>query len=254
MVHGLARSSLALPLGRTSKYLVPPPPYNPKTELPNANTPPQIIAKCLPYIFSLLTSVFTNNSKKWKDMARMLEVPATLFFWWLAIFVSFLPTMTNHHNNGDKSTRYWENRANIVLLCFFVATVLNFAEKIIIQLIAISFHQRTYEDRIELNKFQIGSLAKLYAYSKLFEKERDLDEKRNSNLVSGVRTPLVRLQQARAGAQKTFNKVGDVFGKVAGDFTGKQVSKSTSPQQVVLTLLYTTEGSQAVSLVIDPCL
>ncbi|KAH8145086.1 uncharacterized protein LAJ45_10866 [Morchella importuna] len=207
----------------------------------------RIIAKCLPYIFSLLTSVFTNNSKKWKDMARMLEVPATLFFWWLAIFVSFLPTMTNHHNNGDKSTRYWENRANIVLLCFFVATVLNFAEKIIIQLIAISFHQRTYEDRIELNKFQIGSLAKLYAYSKLFEKERDLDEKRDSNLASGVRTPLVRLQQARAGAQKTFNKVGDVFGKVAGDFTGKQVSKSTSPQQVVLTLLYTTEGSQALA-------
>lgn len=207
----------------------------------------RIIAKCLPYVFSILTSVFTNNSKKWKDMARMLEVPATLFFWWLAIFVSFLPTMTNHHNNGDKSTRYWENRANIVLLCFFIATILNFVEKIIIQLIAISFHQRTYEDRIELNKFQIGSLAKLYAFSKQVEKERDLGEKRDSNLASGVRTPLVRLQQARAGAQKTFNKVGDVFGKVAGDFTGKQVSKSTSPQQVVLTLLYTTEGSQALA-------
>lgn len=162
--------------------------------------------------------------------------------------------MTNHHNNGDKTTRYWENRANIVLMCFFIAMILNLVEKIIIQLIAISFHQRTYEDRIELNKFQIGSLAKLYTYSKRFEKERDLDEKRDSNLASGVRTPLVVLQQAKAGAQKTFHKVGDVMGKVAGDFTGREISSSKSPQQVVLTLLYTTEGSQAVRFPFRPLL
>ena len=33
---------------------------------------------------------------------------------------------------------------NIVIVSLFIAMVLNFAEKIIIQLIAISFHQRTY--------------------------------------------------------------------------------------------------------------
>lgn len=156
--------------------------------------------------------------------------------------------MTNHHYNGDKSTRYWGNRANTVLLCCFIAMILNLVGKIIIQLIAISFHQRTYEDRIELNKFQIRSLAKLYTYSKQFEKEKDLDEKRDLNLASGARTPLVVLQQAKAGAQRTFNRVGDVMGRVAGDFTGKEISSSKSPQQVVLMLLYTTEGSQAVGL------
>ncbi|RPB02302.1 hypothetical protein L873DRAFT_1673852 [Choiromyces venosus 120613-1] len=206
----------------------------------------RILAKCVPYIMGIISSAFTNSSKKWKDMGRMLEVPATLFFWWLAIYVSFLPTMTNHHNDGDKSTRYWESRANIVLLSLFIAMILNIFEKIIIQLIAISFHQRTYEDRIDLNKFQISSLAKLYAHSKEVAKERDLDEKRDSRLSSGARTPLV-LQQARAGAHSAFTKVGDVMGKVAGDFTGRQISSSTSPQQVVLTLLYTTEGSQALA-------
>lgn len=174
----------------------------------------------------------------------MLEVPATLCFWWLTIFVSFLPTMTNHHKNNDRSNRDWENHTNTVLICFFIATVLNLIEKIIIQLIAISFHQRTYEDRIELNKFQIGSLAKLYTCSKKCEKERDLDEKQEPNLGNGTRTPLEVLQ---VGAQKTFNKVGDVMGKVAGDFTGREVSRSTSPQHVVLALLQSTEGSQAVS-------
>lgn len=152
--------------------------------------------------------------------------------------------MTNHHKNDDRSNRDWENHTNIVLMCFFIATILNLVEKIIIQLIAISFHQRTYEDRIELNKFQIGSLAKLYTCSKKCEKERDLDKEKEPNLGNGMRTPLEVLQ---VGAQKTFNRVGDVMGKVAGDFTGREVSRSTSPQHVVLALLQSTEGSQAVS-------
>lgn len=187
-------------------------------------------------------------------MACMLEVPTTLFFWWLAIFVSFLPITTNHHQNNDRSTRDWENHTNIVLICFFIATILNLVEKIIIQLIAISFHQRTYEDRIELNKFQIGSLAKLYICSKKCEREKDLEEKKEMNPTNGTRTPLEVLQQARVGAHKTFNRVGDVMGKVAGDFTGREVSPSTSPQHVVLALLQTTEGSQAVSILYSLCL
>jgi len=194
----------------------------------------------------IISGAFTNTSKKWKDMGRMLEVPATLFFWWLAVYVSFLPTMTNHHSGGDKSTRYWESRANIILLSLFIAMILNLVEKIIIQLIAISFHQRTYEDRIDLTKFQISSLAKLYAHSKEAPGERGFGERRESGLTSGTRTPLLVLQQAKAGAQSAFTKVGDVMGKVAGDFTGRQVSSSTSPHQVVLTLLCTTDGSQAV--------
>ncbi|KAK5275533.1 hypothetical protein LTR16_012384, partial [Cryomyces antarcticus] len=42
-------------------------------------------------------------------------------------------------------------------------------------------------------------------------------------------------------------KFGDVAGKIAGDFTGKQVAKSTHPHQVILTLLGTTGGSQVLA-------
>ena len=45
-----------------------------------------------------------------------------------------------------------------------------------------------------------------------------------------------------------FDKFGDIAGKVAGDFTGKQaVVKSTHPQQVILGLLHTTTGSQVLA-------
>ena len=53
----------------------------------------RIVAKMLPWPVGLFSSLLTNNSKKWKDMSRQLEIPATLFFWTLAVEISFLPIM-----------------------------------------------------------------------------------------------------------------------------------------------------------------
>ena len=181
----------------------------------------------------LISSLFTNNSKKWRDLGKALEVPATLFFWWLAIEISFLPTMKNHHLDGNKNTRPWEVTVNKVIVSIFIGAVLNFIEKIIIQLIAISFHLRTYADRIEVNKFQIQSLVKLYIYSKDKIAMEDSEfEQQPTGPSSGARTPMAYVNKAQKNARHVFNKVGDVAGKVAGDFTGKAVTSSTHPHQV----------------------
>lgn len=182
----------------------------------------------------MVSSLFTNNAKKWRDLGKQLEVPATIFFWLLAIEVSFLPTMKNHHLGGNSITRPWEIVMNKVIIAIFVAAVLNFIEKIIIQLIAISFHLRTYADRIELNKFQIASLVKLYLYSK--EKIAMADEEfaqgPETGPSSGTRTPKVYVEKVQKNAMQALNKVGDVAGRVAGDFTGRAIASSTHPHQV----------------------
>src|SRR6195952_5668257 len=147
----------------------------------------------------LTASLFTNNAKKWRDLGKALEVPATIFFWWLAIEISFLPTMKNHHLDGDKGTRSWENTVNKIIVSIFVGACLNFFEKVIIQLIAISFHLRTYADRIEINKFQISSLVKLYMYSKekIAMEDYEFETKESqSGGPSGARTPMQLVQKA----------------------------------------------------------
>ena len=202
----------------------------------------------IPYPLGLIASIFTNNSKKWRDMGKQLEIPATVFFWWLAVEISFLPTMRGHHvpGYGDQE---WENQMNKVLVAIFIGATLNFGEKIMIQLIAISFHLRTYADRIELNKFQIASLTKLYVYSKemLAMEDSDFEEGGASGPASGARTPAQYLDKAQKNVSRAFNKVGDVAGKVAGDFTGHQVANSTHPHSVVLMLLNSTPGSQVLA-------
>jgi small-conductance mechanosensitive channel len=207
----------------------------------------RLAAKLIPWPMGLVSSLFTNNSKKWRDLGKQLEIPATLFFWWLGILISFLPTMRSHHclNNGDDLS--WTVTVNKIIVSFFVLATLNFIEKIIIQLIAISFHLRTYADRIELNKFQIGSLTKLYAYSKQKIAAEDSEFEQPSGPASGARTPAMYAEKIQRGAREAFAKVGDVAGTVAGDFTGKMVAKSGHPHQVVLTLLNSPSGSQVLA-------
>ena len=204
----------------------------------------------IPWPLGLLSSLFTNNSKKWRDMGKQLELPLTLFFWWLGIEISFLPTMKNHMIPGYTGDTSWMGTLNQIIVSIFVGAVLNLVEKTIIQLIAISFHLRTYSDRIEINKFQIGSLVKLYDYSKqkIAMEDSDFeDHPQASGPGSGTRTPMQYVEKARKDFNTGFRKVGDVAGKVAGDFTGKQVAKSTHPHQVVLVLLNSTQGSQVLA-------
>jgi len=216
----------------------------------------RIIAKCLPWPIGIVSTLFTNNSKKWRDMGKQLEMPATLFFWGLAIEISFLPSMTNHmpdrprlpDGSKDTSATGWQKSMNKVLISLLVGVTLNFVEKILIQLIAISFHLRTYADRIEINKFQIGSLIKLYIFSKTKIAMEDSEfEVADQNNTSGARTPGALISEAAKTTKEVVGKIGDVTGKIAGDFTGKTVYKSTHPNQVVITLLSTISGSQVLA-------
>ncbi|KAJ5125086.1 uncharacterized protein N7515_008911 [Penicillium bovifimosum] len=213
----------------------------------------RLVSKCLPPTVGALASIFTNNAKKWRDMAKQLELHAALFFWWLGVEISFLPTMKNHHVNGDKRTRSWENTLNKIIIVIFVWTILNLIEKILIQLIAISFHTRTYADRIEINKFQIGSLTKLYDFSRttLADQDDRYDEKIEEGTSSGVKTPLhyanVAQRKAKGALNKVGNRVTDIAGAVVADVTGRTATRSTDAYQVVLALLRTTGGCQVLA-------
>lgn len=208
----------------------------------------RITAKCMPFPLGLFASLFTNNKKKWRDFGKQLEIPLTLFLWWLAILISFGAIMPNHRINGLRGKPDWFGTVEKVIIALFVGMTLNLVEKIIIQLIAISFHLRTYADRIDTNKFQIGSLTKLYIYSraKIDEEDHEFREK-DAGPSSGQRTPGVYMDLAVNAANKAVAKVGDVAGAVAGDFTGQKIAKSGSPAQVILELLRSTEGSQVLA-------
>ncbi len=207
------------------------------------------MADAIPYPIGIIASIFSNNSKKWKDLAHKLEIPATLFFWWLAIQISFLPTMRNHHLDANKATKPWERTTNKVITAIFVLTTLNFAEKIIVQLILMDFHQRTYSDRIDTVKFQVATLTKLYQYSrtKIQKDDSEFADKDEITQGSGAQTPMQIFNRAQKSARDALSRVGDVAGKVAQDFTGQRSIQSSDPHQVIVTLLRSPKDSQTLA-------
>ncbi|KAI5296455.1 hypothetical protein KEM52_002250 [Ascosphaera acerosa] len=212
----------------------------------------RIMTKALPWCVGMVASIFTSNTKKWSGIGKSLELPVTFFLEMLAIEISFLPTMKGHRAHGGRETDQWEHVVNRIIIALLVAMALLVAEKIIIQLIAVKFHMRTYSDRIEINRFQIGALTKLYTYSKeslgLSDNTFSEQSDDNNNEKKGFgKLPADYANRASGYAKKALNKVGDVAGAVAGDFTGKALQRSTHPRQVVLALLRTNAGSQILA-------
>lgn len=206
----------------------------------------KLAAKLVPILVGPLFSIFTNSYKKWRDLCIAMEIALTLFFWWLAIYISFLPIMEHHQTAQYGSSRQdWQTTLNRIVLTVFIATSLNLIEKLLIQLVAIGFHQRQYEDRIVLNKFQISSLTKLYRFSR--ETARlmvDNDDPDAAVTPAGARTPNQALNMVGRVVQKTAR---DAMGRVTGEIAGRRMEHSNSPRQVVLSLLDSTSGAQTLA-------
>ncbi|GAP90568.1 putative mechanosensitive ion channel family protein [Rosellinia necatrix] len=211
----------------------------------------RIATSAMPYALGLIAKITSSGHySKWRDIGRNLELPLGLFLWLLAILISFLPIVNNHKVPArvpeDADTPYpqikWIDVVNKVIIALFVLAVLNFAEKILIQWIATSFHMRTYSNRIEVNKQSIAYLVHLYEHSK----DRLVSEAAvmGAQAGSGVRTPLGFIAN---NARGVATKIGDITSRVAGDFTGRQVKLSSHPRKVVSELLRNSNSAQVLA-------
>ena len=72
----------------------------------------------IPFPMGMASSLFANNAKKCRDLGKQLELPTTIFCWWLAIEISFLPPMKNHYLSGNSAIRPWEVVVNKIIVAF----------------------------------------------------------------------------------------------------------------------------------------
>ncbi|KAI1753614.1 hypothetical protein F4782DRAFT_497022 [Xylaria castorea] len=211
----------------------------------------RITTSAMPYVLGLFGKITgSGHFSKWRDVGRQLELHLGLFLWLLAILVSFLPIMNNHKVPArvpeESDTQYpdirWVDVVNKVIIALFVLAVLNFVEKILIQWIAASFHQRTYSNRIEVNKQSIAYLVHLYEHSK----DRLVSEEAvmGAHAGSGSKTPLGLIAN---NAREVATKLGDITNRVAGDFTGRQIKLSNHPRKVVSELLRNSNSAQVLA-------
>ncbi|KAM3467051.1 hypothetical protein NHJ6243_000448 [Beauveria neobassiana] len=212
----------------------------------------RMVTNLLPPIMQAVCKMGGSTTpKKWKDVGSQLELHAAMFLWFLAILISFKPTTAQKRvepiGGADKAdSQKWIDIVNKVIIALFVLFTLNFIEKIILQWIATSFHQRTYATRIENNKGDIRQIVQLFEHAKSKLEDTDTFLKGENPRVSGTQTPMRIFHE---NARNVLGKVGYVAGKVGNDLIGRKVN-GNQPRKVVTELLRNTTSAYTLARLI----
>ncbi|KAF9877029.1 mechanosensitive ion channel family [Colletotrichum karsti] len=216
----------------------------------------RMITSFIPLVFGGIAIVMgSSNHKKWRDVGQGLELHTALFTWMVAILCSFSPIIDDHRvvpdnfdgDSDDLPKLMWIDVVRKVIIALLVLAALNWVEKICIQWIATSFHQRTYVQRIETNKSDIDHLVHLYEHSKMrIAREDSIWQTTETGGPSGSRTPMGVVGK---NVRYAFNKAGGVAARVGNDFIGRKVAFNHA-RKIVYEMLRNTGSAHALARLI----
>ncbi|KAJ4350287.1 uncharacterized protein N0V89_008908 [Didymosphaeria variabile] len=218
----------------------------------------KIVAHFLPRIFEFLVGVVSPGIKKYVQLLAALEKPLSFVFWMIVNQVTYQVLIVQ----PVKTQPSWSKKVGSVLLALLVCTCIILAERVLIQLISISYHRKQFDQKIKDSKHNIHLLGVMYDASRaLFPEycnefaEEDYIIQDNLPFTigsrkatmghnrSGSKTPMRLLQNVgRVG-----DKVTGVFGAVAQEITGKKVFDPNSAHSIVLEAIEHNRSAEALA-------
>jgi hypothetical protein len=161
----------------------------------------------------------------------------------------------------------WISKMQSVLLALLVCTAIILAERVLIQLISISYHRKQFDQKIQDSKRSIYLLGILYdasralfpAYCNEFAEEDYTIQETLLDILpgakkvstkkgrSGTRTPMRLVQEVGRDVGRIGDKVTSVFGTIASEITGKKVFDVNSAHSIVLTALERNRSAEALA-------
>lgn len=223
----------------------------------------KLFAQALPWVFQFLCGIVSSGTRKYALILKALELPIS-FVGWAAISVAtFTPLMTQNpyaKDHLDIKAGPWVGTVRNVLFAILFSSLVFLIEKLLIQLISISYHRKQFDLKIKDSKRNVYLLSLLYeasrnlfpAYCPEFAAEDclisdSLDAASPAGKGSGSATPMRLIQNVGAGVGRVGDKLTAAFGNVAQEITGKQVFNPTAAHNIVVEALEKTSSSEALA-------
>ncbi|RAL67692.1 hypothetical protein DID88_008433 [Monilinia fructigena] len=207
---------------------------------------------------------------QYASILRALEIPLSLVGWAITSLVTFTALTSKELNKLVKDGRQydgsmdpWVNTMKRVLIPTLIATILLLVEKLIVQLISVNYHRRSFDGRIKESKHLIHLLGLLYEASRalfpMYCHEFAEEDYIISDSIEAVlqKTNRKIMGHSRSGSNAPLKLIGDVarfgdkvtsvFGNIASEITGKQVFNPNSAHSVVIEALEKTKSSEALA-------
>lgn len=218
----------------------------------------KLVALLLPQLFMALCGIVSAGVRKYATVLRNMVIPFSLFFWALATWITFKNLFSDAIDAKNRNIK-WCQTLESILGAVFASSAVFLAEKAIIQLIGVSYHQRSFALRIKESKREIRLLGLLYEASRtLFpmycrefaEEDYVIDDsiemmlrKKAGHKRAGSSTPMKLI----GDVGRIGDKVTSVFGNIASEITGKQVFNPHSSHSVVIEALEKRLPSEALA-------
>ncbi|KAI1506330.1 Mechanosensitive ion channel-domain-containing protein [Biscogniauxia marginata] len=217
----------------------------------------KLVAWVLAPIFMFFTGVVSAGTRKYATVLQALQIPLSLFFWALADWLIFTNLI-----HGKYDTVAWVNTLKKILGACFASTAVFLGEKAIVQLISITYHQRSFANRIKDSKREVYLLGLMYdasrqlfpMYCPEFIEEDDIINDSIEMLLGGGKKGAKKWRNGAAVPMKLIgnvgrigNKVTSVFGNLASEITGKQVFNPNSAHSIVVEALEKVRTSEALA-------
>ena len=214
----------------------------------------KIVAWILPKVFMFFCGIVSKGTRKYATVLENLSITLSLFFWLLATWLTFQNLFRPAQNNHIR----WAEVLETVLGALFACSAVLLGEKAIVQLIGISYHQRSFANRIKTSKRDVHLLGLLYdasrtifpMYCQEFEEEdyviNDSIELMLRGKAGRPKSGAVTPMRLIGDVGRVGNKVTSVFGNIASEITGKKVFNPNSAHSIVLQALEKLGPSEAL--------
>lgn len=214
----------------------------------------KLFAQFLPYAFVFLCGVVSPGTRKYALILQRLEIPLSLVGWAVATNATF-SALSSRPDNDQKP---WMGVMKNILGPALIASLIYLAEKLIIQLISISYHQRSFDGRIATSKRNIFLLGLLYEASRsLFPMYCQEFEDEDYTIAAGFEAQIRKPNHKRSGSAtpmrllngivRAGDKVTGAFGNIASEITGKQVFNPNSAHSIVIQALEKKNSAEALA-------
>lgn len=208
------------------------------------------MAHLLPPVFMFFSGVVSSGTRKYATVIRALEIPLSLFFWGLASWLSFKFMFT------DDSIE-WVNVVKRILLSLFLSSAVMLGEKAFVQLISISYHQRSFANRIHDSKHEIALLGLMFETSRTMfpmhgptfsEEDLVINDSIDMLLTGGnLKFTAAKPMRLVGKAGRLGDKLTSVVGNLASEITGKKIFNPNAAHSIVIQALEKVRSSEALA-------
>lgn len=214
----------------------------------------KITAWVLPKIFMFFCGIVSMGVRKYATVLQNLTIALSLFFSAMASYITFQGLFRASNNDGIN----WVKVVETILAALFASSAVLLAEKAIVQLIGVSYHQRSFANRIKASKREIYLLGLLYDASRTIFPMYCPEFAEEDYVINDSIEMMLRGKKAgkTAGAATPMKIIGDVgrfgdkvtsaVGNIAHEITGKQVLNPNSAHSIVLEALEKRAPSEAL--------